>query len=320
MLCTSPRDAWQPLSGGPLVFKKRYTGRSFGKWDPNWVLHPLKLPCGQCLSCRIDVARQVACRCVHEAQMRAENTFITLTYAPEFLPEGGTLVKSDFQKFAKDLRERVFESDSKAGRPRREMPILYCGEYGEKRGRPHFHAAIFGYRFPDEDRVEDSYSGCAQFDSPMLSDVWGKGRTRIGTLNFDSSAYIARYTVKKVTGKDAPEHYGGRTPEFCQYPKRPALGRVWFEQYYRDVFPRDQIVILRDGVGYPQRPPRYYVKLLERVDSGMAKRMKDLRRWRAAEMLAQDGELDPEMTWQRQLQRRDALIEKFKLLRRDLEL
>lgn len=321
MLCTAPRSAWQPSSGGPLLFSPRRISDAGISFEHRFGVGPVgykafKLPCGQCLSCRIDIARQAAVRCVHEAQMHEHSTFITLTYDSDHLPppgrKGPSLVKEDFQLFAGRLRERMGS-----------MVIFYCGEYGELRSRPHFHAAVFGFRFPDQEQVENSCSGLPQYDSKLLSRIWGKGRTRIGELNFDSAAYIARYTVKKVIGKGAGDHYGDRVPEYCVYPKRPALGRTWFERFYRDVFPGDEVVVSRDGIGYPQRPPRYYVKLLERVDPSMAAYVRDNRARRAREMMEADidrGSIDPEMCWLRQAQRRDALIEKFKLLRRDLEL
>src|SRR4051794_29862641 len=65
---------------------------------------PVDLPCGQCIGCRLERSRQWAIRCSHEAKLHEENCFITLTYAPEHLPPGGTLVVKDFQDFMKRLR------------------------------------------------------------------------------------------------------------------------------------------------------------------------------------------------------------------------
>ena len=46
---------------------------------------PLEIPCGQCIGCKLERSRQWAMRCVHEALLHEENSFITLTYAPEAL-------------------------------------------------------------------------------------------------------------------------------------------------------------------------------------------------------------------------------------------
>ena len=46
-------------------------------------------------------------RCVHEMQMHDASCFVTLTYRPECLPEGGSLLYADFQAFMKRLRKRI---------------------------------------------------------------------------------------------------------------------------------------------------------------------------------------------------------------------
>ena len=100
----------------------------------------IKLPCGQCVGCRLERSRQWAVRCMHEASLYKRNCFITLTYSNEYLPPNMSLVKSDFQKFMKRLRKRCGSS----------VRYYYCGEYGENFGRPHYHAILFGFDFKDK--------------------------------------------------------------------------------------------------------------------------------------------------------------------------
>ena len=57
------------------------------------------IPCGGCIGCRIDRSRQWALRCVHEASLHSTNSFITLTYNDENLPEGGSLIPRQFTLF-----------------------------------------------------------------------------------------------------------------------------------------------------------------------------------------------------------------------------
>lgn len=298
MLCTSPRRAWLPINPPSGIRTLRFTpnySRSSQEYSE------IQLPCSQCLSCRIDNARQTAIRCVHEAQMHPSNSFITLTYSDEYLPNNKTLIKKDFQDFAKRLRQRIGK-----------IVIFHCGEYGSLKGRPHFHAAIFGYDFPDKELAENSFSGKSQFSSQLLNEVWGMGRTRIGELNFASAAYIARYVTKKITGTRAKEHYNGRLPEFATFPKRPALGRTWFQTFHSDVFPHDEVIINQK----PQRPPRYYTKLLEQFDPAMYKKVKTRR------MLKAEAKDDPtkKQDYLTLKLLRDVMIEKFKVLKRELEL
>lgn len=67
-----------------------------------------KLPCGQCIGCRLEYSRQWAIRCLDEAQMHSENSFITLTFSNENVSKfGKSLDVSHFQRFMKRLRKEV---------------------------------------------------------------------------------------------------------------------------------------------------------------------------------------------------------------------
>jgi len=94
MACFHPLTAYRSFDG-QIRFDEKRNGE------------PLELPCGQCIGCRLERSREWAIRMVHEASMHEDNCFITLTYAPEYLPPDGSLVKSDFQKFMKRLRKQV---------------------------------------------------------------------------------------------------------------------------------------------------------------------------------------------------------------------
>ncbi len=58
---------------------------------------PQRVPCGQCINCRLEKARQWAVRCVHEAQLYAQNCFITLTYSDEHIPQDHSIQKKYFR-------------------------------------------------------------------------------------------------------------------------------------------------------------------------------------------------------------------------------
>lgn len=67
-----------------------------------------KLPCGQCIGCRLEYSRQWAIRCLDEAQMHSDNSFITLTNSEESVAKfGRSLDKKVFQNFMKRLRKEV---------------------------------------------------------------------------------------------------------------------------------------------------------------------------------------------------------------------
>ena len=96
----------------------------------------LPLPCGKCLACRLNHAKEWAVRCMLESLYHDENYFVTLTYDDEHLPVDGKLHKKHYQDFLKRLR-------ASSGCFR----YFGCGEYGSLNKRPHYHFVLFGIHF-----------------------------------------------------------------------------------------------------------------------------------------------------------------------------
>lgn len=221
----------------------------------------LDLPCGQCVGCRLERSRQWALRCMHEASLYDRNCFITLTYSDENLPPGRSLVKADFQNFMKRLRKEFGA----------RIRYYACGEYGKSvgvvLGRPHFHALLFNHDFADR-RFHSGRSPNEISTSESLSRLWPFGFSVVGQVTFESAAYVARYVMKKVTGKRSEAHYGGRLPEFTLMSRGSkrigtgGIGKGWFDRFKSDVYPHDRVVVR----GSPSRPPRFYDNLLGRED------------------------------------------------------
>jgi hypothetical protein len=228
----------------------------------------LELPCGQCIGCRLERSRQWAMRCLHESSLYESNSFITLTYDDSNLPAGGSLNYPDFQRFMKRLRK-----NSKSA-----IRFYMGGEYGESTARPHFHACLFGYDFPDKVFFRKSASGEKLYTSKFLESLWPFGLSSIGDVTFASAAYIARYCVQKVTGDAADAHYScpefvdedgvirsSVVPEFNHMSLKPGIGARWLSKYQTDVFPRDYVVVN----GVKTKPPKYYDVLFERENPGV---------------------------------------------------
>lgn len=211
---------------------------------------------------------------MHEASLYEDNCFVTLTYADDHLPAYGSLVKRDFQLFMKRLRAAIA--------PRR-VRFFHCGEYGTMTGRPHYHVLLFGFDFTDKVpwRVRN---GLPVWRSPLLEELWTYGNSEIGSVTFESAAYVARYVVKKVTGERAAEHYArvdGDTgevimiePEYCTMSRRPGIGGDWIGRFAQEVFPSDSVVVR----GALCRPPRYYGSSFEVVDPVAWRRVQVARR------------------------------------------
>ena len=79
------------------------------------------VPCGKCISCRIQKTSEWAIRLMLELPMwNYEASFITLTYDDEHLPKDLSLKPKDLTDFWKRLRKDY-------GKP---IKYFACGEYG----------------------------------------------------------------------------------------------------------------------------------------------------------------------------------------------
>ena len=265
MTCYKPLQAYRTHEGKIIFNPSNRAG------DPNNDGHPLKLPCGQCIGCRADRAKQWAVRCAYESQLHEHNCFVTLTYDPEHLPADGSLNYEHYQLFMKRLRKR-FGS---------QIRFYMCGEYGENFARPHFHALLFNFYPPDAELIKSGKNPL--YTSQILSEIWGKGYVSFGALTLESAAYVARYVMKKITGKQSDKHYSHvdldtgelikRTPEFNKMSLKPGIGADWFNQFKDDVYPNDYVVIN----GKKLRTPKYFDKLLEKLDSELLEEIKSSR-------------------------------------------
>lgn len=224
--------------GRGLVFNRRARGKA------------LSLPCGKCIGCRLERARQWAVRIMHEAKCHEESAFVTLTYDDVHLPKSGSLDKREIQLFLKKLRARIEPT---------KIRFFLAGEYGEHRQRPHYHAIVFGYGFPDKVRLPSSGEH-PLYESKLLSAAWGNGLASFGSVSFDSACYVANYALKKITTnrEEEAKRLAGRLPEFVLMSRKPGIGRPWLEQFLGDVYPSDQVIVK----GKEARPPRYYDKVL----------------------------------------------------------
>lgn len=282
MACFKPLTAYRAPPGYQL------SGSNFGgiSFDPRCSDIPgveeLKIPCGRCIGCRLEKSRQWAMRIVLEQQLHDQSCFITLTYNEDNLPKGGSLCQDDMTLFLKRLRKWI-----DTVHPGKRIRYFYCGEYGAKSKRPHYHLCLFGYDFSDREKIpvigydgkpkvlngvkqfkEGKYlyksfykyteNGDALWISKKLQDIWGKGYCPFGALTFDSAAYTARYILKKVNGPIADDHYKGRKPEFICMSRMPGIGASWLEKYSQDIYSKDYIN-LRNGL--KARPPKYFDRL-----------------------------------------------------------
>lgn len=234
-------------------------------WDANKGYERVQVRCGQCSGCREDHARFWAVRCMHEASLYEDNIFLTLTYDEEHVPY--SLDVSHFQGFVRELRRKF---------PEKKIRYFHCGEYGKELNRPHYHAILFNFDFPDSQHfyTNKDINVCR---SPILEDIWYRGYSTFSSVNFDAIAYVTSYVHKKITGDMAPDWYQGRRPEYVTMSRNPGIASDWISQFPSDVYPHDSVsVIGRKGL-FKLRPPRYYDEKFHLTDPDKYAKLKERR-------------------------------------------
>lgn len=265
MACYSPIKAWRSqvpnrFGNFPLVFKGSYQSHQ-----------SVTVPCGGCIGCRKRRTGEWSVRGTHEASLYDSNIFITLTYRTADLPFDNGLHYEYFQLFMMRLREKYGSG----------VRYMVCGEYGEERGRPHFHAILFNFDFPDKKFWYRSKQGHTVWRSSSLESLWPFGNSEIGSVTPQSIAYVARYVMKKQTGKFADVVYDWYNPdtgevftrnsEFAHYSLKPGIGHDWLLKFKDSVYPHDYIIFN----GMRVRPPRYYDKLYQKWTGVSIERLAD---------------------------------------------
>lgn len=317
MSCYYPVKGWRsqnvnPATGRrPIVFNLK----------EGFADMPIEVPCGRCIGCRLDKSREWAIRCMHEASLHEDNMFLTLTYSDQYLPEGSTLNPKHFTDFMKRYRKHVDPI---------KIRFFHCGEYGKNDpenpkhretylasnlGRPHYHAIIFGHDF--KDKVLYSERGGHQlYYSPTLEKLWPFGFNTIGSVTFESAAYVARYVTKKIGGEMAENHYMRLDPstgeyfklkpEYTTMSRRPGIGKDWFDKFKGDCYPKDFIT----HKGKQIKIPKFYDSILEKEDIELYEKIKRKRR-----IKAEDNKDDTE----RLIAKEKVKKRQFKLLKRTLD-
>lgn len=281
MPCYTPLKGYKDRHTGGLTFNKSGTSQT------------LEVACGQCLGCRLDHALMWSIRICHEASLYLDqygNSWITLTYrdpedatdeqyrAGHYIPSDSSLRPSHVSKFIRRLRKQ---------NPGHKIRYFYCGEYGDENQRPHYHLCIFNHSFDDQQLFKDD-EGFYTYTSPSLEELWPFGFSTVAALNYDTAAYTARYSLKKITGKQAEEHYlrcdeHGEAywllPEYIRMStgrnKPCGLGAGFYEKFSDDIFPSDETPVPRKGV--IKKVPRYYQNILASQDPATLELIKDLR-------------------------------------------
>lgn len=240
----------------------------------DYVSEFVELPCGSCVNCKLNRARQWAQRCVAESFLHQNNYFLTLTYDDENLPENGNLVKEDLQKFWKRLRDY-----NSRGLPFLDENFKYfaCGEYGTSTFRPHYHALCFGLNLISDDlRPYKIHHGHHLFNSSLLDSIWQKGFVVVGAVSESSCNYVSRYTYKKTMNEMRDfYHETGLSKEFTVMSRRPGIASEWIEINWQDLYREGYLCYATEDGGRRLYPTKYYTNKLEALDPELFQDVKD---------------------------------------------
>lgn len=199
MPCYHPLSAKRGVDGsvkigGSLARENRFSDHS------SW----LYLPCGSCIGCVKSKARDWTIRCSLELQYHNAACWATLTYDEAKVPP--TLQKLHLSNFIRRVRKEY---------PRGAVRFFASGEYGEQRGRPHYHPILYGMN-----------------DERVIQDCWPHGIAVKHDIRAEGIAYVAGYVQKKFVFKEEKEdridYLTGESyqyqPPFILMSRKPGIG------------------------------------------------------------------------------------------------
>lgn len=251
------------------------------------------IPCRNCWACQLSYSAEWATRIMYECALHPNtNFFITLTYDEEHLPiaesvkipekiwnretkqydtkwhygtnlgdencNEGTLYQPHIEKFIHDIRQYFERKYHHTG-----IKYFYCGEYGEKNHRPHFHIILMNCPLdPLENHdyhIDDNMK--KHFKNDVIDKYWKYGLTDVAYVEWSNAAYTARYCTKKLFNKD-PESYAKecKIPEYLRMSRN--IGREWYEEHKDEIYHTDEIIMktVKNKIG-ANKPPKAWDRL-----------------------------------------------------------
>lgn len=212
--------------------------------------------CGRCRACRRNQQLEWSFRAYVESLSYKNSVFITLTYNDEHLPKNASLEPTAIADFIKRLRYYLDLQDVK-------IRYFGAGEYGEKGHRPHYHLIAYGISIDNPVFYDKFYSEkkCGYW---CFCKAWRDkkgnplGEVFLGDVTFGTCSYVAKYLLKKKTGKQGQRYYKtlGVYPEFTAVSRCPGLGYDYLKVNF-DLIKSRGYVLLK---GHKVHLPRYYLE------------------------------------------------------------
>lgn len=168
----------------------------------------IPVPCKSCWRCLSNRVNDYVGRCLAEASYSDWCVTLTLTYAPRADLADKILTPPHFAQFIRALRKKGHS-----------LRYLVAGEYGELRGRAHFHCILFGKGKPLTIPLPDGGRAPIPYKENFHLPEWPHGHVFADT---DSDEKALRYVCKYLLDKNSKRHWFS-----CS--KKPALGAAFFQ-------------------------------------------------------------------------------------------
>lgn len=196
-MCINPRELWlRPRSWSE---SRRFAGQGGLR---------MEVPCRRCWQCRTSRVWDWVGKSIAESKTAKSCSFVTLTYGdgkwvkdPKGPDHWRELHYADVQKWMKRIRI--------AGYPVR---YVIAGEYGELKGRAHWHALLFW-----QDREPNHPIG-----NEWQDQFWPHGHVNWQEFSVEKARYVCKYLLKY-------DHEESRKTEF-HFSARPGIGFEWLKQ------------------------------------------------------------------------------------------
>lgn len=190
------------------------------------------VPCGKCLSCRVNKRNSWNLRLRYEATQWPTKLFVGLTYEDYTVPfvepsRHLTLRREDSTHFLERLRYRIKKDGYNT------LRYYLIGEYGATTFRPHYHLQLFtdyplGYPECYYAGEQDSTYCLSQCDRSCIvrhiRSQWYFGHSTCFPCTPADIGYI---TLLHVTGLKSP--FPDVEPSFQRMSRRPGIGDCIFE-------------------------------------------------------------------------------------------
>lgn len=176
----------------PTIIHRKIDGEYF----------PQEVACRVCWQCRERAVSDWVGRCLAEAATSEWTMPLTMTYGPDAGMAAKVITPRDYQLCMKALRNLGLK-----------IRYFGVGEYGEMKGRAHFHCIIFG---------QNGEPPVSAFNQRVNEKWWPHGYVWADHSFQDKAVrYCVKYTLKS-------QAEGWKT---CS--KKPPLGQQWFREKAR---------------------------------------------------------------------------------------